>query len=138
MGGDRGAHDRGDPELPRDDRGMRRNAAGVGHKPTDLREQDDPGRVRHLAHENLALLDLVEVVNGRDDTRGALGDTGRGGEPDDLVDRRGRLAVELLREAPERQIRERERLLRGGAEPLGRPYARLPLALVAPRGDERL
>jgi len=92
--------DGGDPELARDDGGMRRHAAGVRHEPRDLREQDDPRRVRHLADEDLALLHLVELVERGDAARDALDHPGRGAEAVHLVDLLGRCSVELLREAP--------------------------------------
>ena len=51
-------------------------AAGVGDQPGDLREQDDPGRVRHLADEDVALAHLVELVDRAHDARDALEDAG--------------------------------------------------------------
>ena len=58
-------------------------AAGVGDEPGDLREQDDPGRVRHLADEDVAVADVVELVDRADDPGDALDDAGRRAEPGD-------------------------------------------------------
>ena len=77
------ADHRGDPELARQHGRMRRRAARVGHEPGDLREQHDPRRVRHLADEDVALADLVELVDGLDDARDPLDDAGRPGDPGD-------------------------------------------------------
>src|SRR5690348_12371250 len=57
-----GADDGRDAELARHDRRMRNRAARLGDEAGDLREEHDPGRVRHPAHEDLALLHLVELV----------------------------------------------------------------------------
>ena len=137
LGRHRRPDDGRDPELARDDGGMRRHAAGVRDEPGDLREQHDPRRIRHLADEDLALLYLVELVERGDAARDALDDAGRGAEPVHLVDLLRRRAVKLLGEAPERPVRERERLLRRGADPLRRSDERLLLALVPAVGDDR-
>ena len=76
-------------ELARDDGGVRGHAAGVGDEPRDAREEHDPRRVRHAADEDLAVLDLVELVERLDDARAPLGDARRGRQADDLVGRAG-------------------------------------------------
>ena len=42
---------------------MRGRAARVGDEAADLGEQHDPGRVGHLADEDVAVADLVELVD---------------------------------------------------------------------------
>ena len=61
----------------RDEHGrMRGRAAGVGHEAGDLREQHDPGRIRHLADEDVAVTDLVELVDGAHDAGDPLDHAG--------------------------------------------------------------
>ena len=111
------------------------HAAGVGDEAADLREEHDPGRVRHAADEDVARLHLVELLERLDDARGPLDDAGRGGEADDLSRETERGAVELLREAPQREVRERERVLGRRADPVGRADLEGGLAGVAPLAD---
>src|SRR5512135_156713 len=59
LGRDGGSDDRRDAELAREDGRMRHGAAGVRHEPYDLGEEDDPGRVRHLAHEDVARANVI-------------------------------------------------------------------------------
>ena len=56
---------------------MRGGPAGVGDKAGDLREQDHPGGVRHLADEDVAVADLVERVGVKHDPGDALDDPRR-------------------------------------------------------------
>src|SRR3712207_9370672 len=95
--------------------------ARVGNKTADLGEEDDPGRVRHPADEDVALSDLVGLLYGGNDAGGALDHAGRRPKPHNLVRLLGGFAVELLGEAPERVVREVQRLLGRRAQPLGRP-----------------
>src|SRR3712207_7227371 len=44
--------------------------ARVGNKTADLGEEDDPGRVRHPADEDVALSDLVGLLYGGNDAGG--------------------------------------------------------------------
>ena len=54
--------DGGNPKLTRDDRRVRHRAARLGDQAADLGEEHDPRRVRHPAHEDVALADLVELI----------------------------------------------------------------------------
>ena len=63
--------------------GCERRAAGVRDEAGDLGEQHDPGRVGHLAHEDVAVGDLVELVDGPDDPRDALDHARRPGDAGD-------------------------------------------------------
>ena len=87
--------------------GVRDGAARLGHEPRDLGEEDDPRGVGHPAHEDVALLDLVELVERGDVARRALDHAGRRREALDLAGRRRLARVELVREAPERRCRGR-------------------------------
>ena len=110
---------------------------GVGDEPGDLREEDDPGRVRHLADEDVAVADLVELVDRADDPGDALDDAGRRPEARDqpLVVRL--LLVEAIRVAPVDEIREGE-LRRGDrADPVARVKAPGGFALEPAAGDDR-
>ena len=120
LGGDRGADDRRDAELAGEHGRMRRRAAGIGDEPGDLGEQDDPGRVGHLADQEVAVAHGIELVDRQHDPGDALDDTRRAGDALDLADVRGLLAMEPLRVAPVDEIREGE-LARGhGADPVAR------------------
>ena len=67
----------GIPNSRGEDGRMRGRPAGVGDEPGDLREEHDPGRVGHLADEDVAVADVVELVDGADDPGDALDDAGR-------------------------------------------------------------
>ena len=136
LAGVAGPDDRRDAELARDDGRVRHGAAGLRHEPGDLREQHDPRRVRHPADEDVALLDLVELVERGHVARRPLDHAGRRGQALDLAGRRRLARVELVREAPQRVVRERQRLLGGGADPRRRPALVRLLLLVAAVGHE--
>ena len=134
---DRRADHGRDTEFARQHGRMRGQAAGVGDQPGDLGEQHDPGRVGHLADQDVALADLVELVDGADHPGDALDDARRAAEP--VTARSSSAAlVEPLGEAPVDEVREVELGLRRGADPVARvDLGRLPLALAAPRRAPR-
>src|SRR5207244_2742688 len=94
---DGGPDDCRDPELAGEDGRVRRRSAGVGHEPGDLREEDDPCRVRHLADEDVAVLDLAELIDREHDPGGPLQDPGRTRDPGDGRSILALLAVEAIR-----------------------------------------
>ena len=85
-----------DPELARQDGRVRGRPAGVGDEPGDLGEQDDPGRVGHLADQDVAVADVVEVVDRADDPRDPLDDPRRARDAADRVVVGGLLPLEAL------------------------------------------
>ena len=124
----------GMPNSRDDDGRMRRDPARVGDEPGDLREEHDPGRDSSSGRRGSRPPHLVELVERRDEPGDALGDARRR-RPSPVIRSAavGRLAVELLREAPEGVVGEVELRLGGGADPVGRPDGERGLALVPPR-----
>ncbi len=92
--------------------------------------------IGHLADEDVAVADLVELVDRSDDPGGAFDDAGRRPEAGDqpLVVRL--LLVEAVRVAPVDEIRERELRGRDRADPVARVEALGRLALQPAGGDE--
>ena len=115
---DRGADDRRDAVLAGEDGRVRHGPAGVGHDRDDLAVQDLPGRVGHLADEDLARPEAVELGLGHDDARHALDDARRAGDAADLRRSTSPRAVELVREAPQVEVREGELRRRDRADPV--------------------
>src|SRR5450759_4520512 len=107
-----------DAELAGEDGRVGHGPARVVHDAYDLCEYYDPGRVLHLADEDVSRPDIIELVLAEDDPRDALDDARRAAEPVDLAGDRGFLAVELVGEAPQVQVREGELRRGGGADPL--------------------
>ena len=70
----------GMPNSRDEDGRVRHRPARVGHEADDLGEEDDPGRVRHLADEDVARPDVVELVLAEDDAGDALDDARRGAD----------------------------------------------------------
>src|SRR5688572_13020579 len=115
---------------------MRGGAAGVGNEPGDLREQDDPGRVRHLADEDVAVTDLVEFVNRPYDPGDPLDHARRATDPrDQALIVRLRL-VEAIRVAPVDEVWEAELRRRHRADPVARVQIGGRLALLAATRDD--
>src|SRR3954467_8841141 len=121
LAGVAGAHDGRDAELARDDGRVRDRAAGLRDETLDLGEEHDPGRVRHAADEDVALLDLVELLERRHVACGSLDHAGRRRQALDLARRGGLAGVEAVGEAPEAAVGELDRGLRRRAEPRRRP-----------------
>src|SRR5262245_57798600 len=80
-----GADHRGQSELARHDRCMAHRAADVRHRAGDLRKDGCPGRIGDLADENVALLQLRNLLDRLHDAGRPLDDTVRGRETLDLV-----------------------------------------------------
>ena len=86
---------------------MRCRPAGIGDQPGDLGEQDDPGGIRHLADKDVAVADIVELVDRAHDPGDTLDNAGRRPEPVDqpLVVRLG--LVEAIGVAPVDEVWKR-------------------------------
>src|SRR5262249_30241287 len=65
------------PILAADDRGVRHDAADVGDRGGDLREDRRPGGRGDRADEDLAVADVGDLLHGLDDARRPLGHTRR-------------------------------------------------------------
>ena len=135
---DRGADDGRDAVLAGEDGRMRHGPAGVGHDGDDLAVEHLPGRVGHLADEDLAWLQAVELGLGHDDARDALDDARRAGDAGDLAVLLLLGAVELVREAPQVEVRERQLRRRAGADPvLAAGYLSASARFALRRRDDR-
>ena len=115
---------------------MRGRAAGVGDEPGDLGEQHHPRRVGHLADEDVAVADLVELVDRSDDPGGAFEDAGRRPEAGDQPFVVRLLLVEAVRVAPVDEIRERHLRRRDRADPVARVEALRRLAFQPAGGHD--
>ena len=125
-----------DAELAGEHGRMRGRPAGVRDESGDLGEQDDPGRVRHLADEDVAVAHLVELVDRAHDAGDALDRPGRRPEAGDDALVVGLRLVEAVRVAPVDEIREGQ-LGRGRRpDPVARMEALGGLALEPARRDD--
>ncbi len=125
------ADDRRDAELQAQHSGVRHRAAGIGDQADDLGEQGHPGRVGHLAYQDVALFYLVELVDGHDDLGNAFDHARRRRQALHLVGGHGLLDVELVGEAPQAQVRHGQLSLGRGAEPGRRPDGIGPIVPAA-------
>ena len=98
---------------------MRGEATGVGHQTGHLGEEHDPGRIRHLADDDVALADLVELIGGENDACHSFHDARRSRHSSHLSLHGRRLSVEFVRESPVAPVRNRELRRRHGADPVG-------------------
>ena len=80
-----GADHRGEAVFARDDRHVAHRAADVADRGADLLEDRAPGRVGHLAHEDVALLDAADLGDRLDHPRRAFDHPVAGGEALELV-----------------------------------------------------
>src|SRR5207244_4242462 len=128
------AHHRGNAELARDDCGMRQRAADLGDDRGRAREQRDPRHVRRLAHEDVAVPELREVLEVAHQACRPACDTGRRWSP---TQRARRIVLHLaIEQVPYRSglraeagVRVSDRLWRFEAPP--------PLLLRLALGDQR-
>src|SRR5207248_5816813 len=98
---------------------MRGEATGVGHQTGHLGEEHDPGRIRHLADDDVALADLIELIGGENDACYSFHDARRSRHSSHLSLHGRRLSVEFVRESPVAPVRNRELRRRHGADPVG-------------------
>ena len=112
-------------------------AAGVRDQARDLGEQHDPRRIGHVADQDVAGADVVELVLAQHDPGRALDDARRAGNALELVRDLTFLAREFLREAPVDEIREVELALRRSADPRPRSELVRLLALCLALRDQR-
>ena len=80
-----GADHRGQAVFARDDGHVAHRSADVGDRRADLLEDRRPGRVGHLADEDVALLDAADLGDRLDHPRGAFDHARAGGEALELV-----------------------------------------------------
>src|SRR6478736_305424 len=84
-GGAAGADHRGQAVLAGDDGHVAHRPADVRHRGADLLEDRAPGRIGHLAHEDVALLDAADLGDRLDHPRRAFDHPVAGGEALELV-----------------------------------------------------